>query len=204
MNVPFWEDSYKDDNIFAFGTEPNVTVLEYEPMFEKPWNILEIGCGDGKNSLYLARRGFTNVEAFDLSENAIRKLKRIAERDNLSLSAWAQDLRQFQFGKTYDLIVSFGTLHFVEKPDWRAFLEKAKASTNAGGIHIIQIFTNALPASPDIAPFAVGLADEGEIEALYGDWDILQFKSYTFEEEHPGVPKHSHASNRIAAKRIGF
>lgn len=45
----------------------------------------------------------------------------------------------------------------------------------------------------DMAPFC------GE---EYTDWEILQFKSYVFEDEHPNVPKHLHASNRIVAKRI--
>ena len=202
MNIPFWEESYKDDNIFAFGTEPNATVLEYEHLFEKSWNVLEVGCGEGKNTLYLAGKGFANAEAFDLSENAVKKLHRMAEKRGLSINAWAQDLRQFNFEKQYDLMLSFGTLHFVEKPDWKSFLTKAKENTNVGGIHIIQLFTNVLPASPDIAPFAIGLADDKEIESFYDDWKILQFKSYVFEDEHPGAPKHFHASNKIAAQRI--
>jgi hypothetical protein len=55
--------------------------------------------------------------------------------------------------------------------------------------------------SPDIAPFAVGLVDDEEIKILYDDWDILQFKSYPFEDEHPGVPKNYHASNKIVAQK---
>ena len=51
----------------------------------------------------------------------------------------------------------------------------------------MQIFTNKVPASPDIAPFVKGLADEGELFELYSDWRILEAKSYVFEDEHPGV-----------------
>ena len=138
----------------------------------------------------------------DLSENAIAKLYRIAKKNEWPINAWVQDLRQFQFEKAYDLVLSFGTLHFVEKSDWKPLLERAKMHTNLGGIHVIQIFTNVLPASPDIAPFAIGLADDEEIKESYYDWNILQFKSYTFEDEHPGVPKHFHASNKIVAQRI--
>lgn len=53
----------------------------------------------------------------------------------------------------------------------------------------------------DLKQFAVGLAKEGEIRELYEDWEILQFQSYTFEDEHPGVPKHLHASNKIVARK---
>ena len=119
----------------------------------------------------------------------------------MQINAWVQDLREFQFDKHYDLIISFGTLHFVEKRDWKSLLLNAKENTSLGGIHIIQVFTNSVPASPDIAPFAIGLADDKELEDLYDGWDILESKSYTFEDEHPGAPKHIHAANRIVAQR---
>ena len=202
MNKPFWEETYKDDDVSTFGTEPNQSVKEYEYLFDKAWNVLEIGCGEGKNPIYLASKGFLNIDAFDLSENGIAKLSRIAAMAGLQVNAWVQDLRDFQFKKQYDLIISFGTLFFVEKHDWKSLLLRAKTNTSVGGIHIIQVFTNSIPASPDIAPFAIGLADEKELETLYSDWDILEFKSYTFEDEHPGAVKHLHASNRIVARRM--
>ena len=163
---------------------------------------MDVGCGDGKNCLYLAGLGYKNVDAFDLSESGVARLNRIAADKNLSVNAWVQDLTKYEFSKPYSLIMSFGTLHFVEKEEWKSFLRKAKENTIPNGIHIIQLFTNVLPASPDIAPLAVGLADDEEIKEIYSDWEILQFKSYTFEDEHPGVPKHFHASNKIVARKI--
>ena len=65
----------------------------------------------------------------------------------------------------------------------------------------MQIFTDAVRASEDIAPFAIGLAKDEELKDLYADWEILQFKSYVFEDEHPGAPKHLHASNKIVARK---
>lgn len=37
MNIPFWEDSYKDDTISTFGTEPNATIIEFENLYNKAW-----------------------------------------------------------------------------------------------------------------------------------------------------------------------
>ena len=65
----------------------------------------------------------------------------------------------------------------------------------------LQIFTDTVPAPAHIAPFVVGIAKDGETRDLYHDREILQIKSYTFEDEHPGEPKHLHASNRIVARR---
>lgn len=110
-------------------------------------------------------------------------------------------MTQYQFEQNYDVIVCFGTLHFVNKTDWKNFIREAKVHTNVGGIHIIQIFTDVVPASKDIAAFAIGLAKDEEIKELYDDWEILQFKSYVFEDEHPNVPKHLHASNKIVVRK---
>lgn len=201
MEVPFWEESYKKDIGSTFGIHPNPALTKVLPLLKKDCSILDIGTGDGKNPLYLAKLGFKNIEAFDFSENAISKLQRLATNQNLNINAWIQDLRDFTFSKPYDLVMSFGALHFVEKHKWVNFLHEAKSFTKTGGIHIIQLFSNALPATPDIAKYAIGLADDGEIKDIYDDWNILHFSSYIFEDEHPGIPKHLHSSNKIIARK---
>ncbi len=200
--VPFWEEAYKDENIVAFSSEPNATIKEFEHLLSRQSQIIDIGCGEGQNAFYLARQGCCNVDAFDISEHGIAKLQQKCKQENVRLRAFTADLITYQFEKKYDMVMSFGTLHFVKKEDWKALINRAKECTNAGGIHIMQIFTDTVPASKDIAPFAIGLAKDGEIKELYNDWEILQFKSYTFEDEHPGVPKHTHSSNKIVARKL--
>lgn len=200
--IPFWEEAYQDESAITFSAKPNVTVKEFEHLINKHSRIIEIGCGEGQNVLYLAQQGYVNVDAFDISENGIEKLKKICNKSETRLNAFVADLTTYEFETTYDLIMSFGTLHFVSKDAWKHFIIKAKDSTNIGGIHIMQIFTDKVPASEDIVPFAIGLAKDGEIKELYDDWEVLQYKSYVFEDEHPNVPKHLHASNKIVARRI--
>ncbi len=200
--VPFWEEAYKDENIVAFSSEPNATIKEFEHLLSRQSQIIDIGCGEGQNAFYLAKQGCCNVDAFDISEHGIAKLQQKCKQENVRLRAFTADLITYQFEKKYDMVMSFGTLHFVKKEDWKALINRAKECTNAGGIHIMQIFTDTVPASKDIAPFAIGLAKDGEIKELYNDWEILQFKSYTFEDEHPGVPKHTHSSNKIVARKL--
>lgn len=199
--VPFWEKSYQEDDTIAFSDQPNTTITEFEHLLHMQSKVLEAGCGEGQNAVYLAQKGY-QVDAFDLSEHGIAKLKRRCEQSNAQVNAFVADLTTYQFKQYYDMIRCFGTLHFVDKDGWKRFISNAKEYTNIGGIHIMQIFTDAVPASEDIAPFAIGLAKDGEMKELYTDWDILQFKSYVFEDEHPNVPKHMHASNKIVARRI--
>lgn len=200
--VPFWEETYQNMDTITFSENPNATIKEFEHLFDKDWNILEVGCGEGQNVLYLAKQGYTEVDAFDISENGIKKLRKKCEIQGVRLNAYVDDLTKCRLQKKFDLVMSFGTLHFVEKEGWKRFLNHAKEHTNIGGIHIMQIFTDVVPASPDIVPFAVGLAKDEELKDIYQDWEILQFKSYVFEDEHPNVPKHLHASNKIVARKL--
>lgn len=199
--TPFWEETYQNDDILTFSAEPNKTVKEFEPLLDKSAHILEVGCGEGQNVLYLAGQGYVNLDAFDISQAGIAKLNRLCEARRFHIHAFVQDLKTFRFEKDYDCILSFATLCFVEKSDWKRFIVQAKEHTSPGGIHIMHIFTDAVPASPDIAPFAVGLAHDGELKEMYQDWEILQFLSYVFEDEHPNVPKHLHAVNKIVARK---
>ena len=199
--VPFWEKSYQEYDTIAFSNKPNTTITEFEHLINNRSKILEVGCGEGQNAIYLAGKGYL-VDAFDLSEHGITKLKHRCKLSNTQVNAFAADLTTYQFEQNYDMIICFGTLHFVAKNEWKRFINNAKKYTNIGGIHIIQIFTDTVPASEDIAPFAIGLAKDEEMKELYTDWEILQFKSYVFEDEHPNVPKHLHASNKIVARRI--
>lgn len=199
--IPFWEENYRNDEIAAFSPEPNPTLAEFEPLLGRDSRVLEVGCGEGQNALWLAKRGFRQVDAFDCSEAGIAKLKRLCGIHRVKVNAFVQDLRAYRFEQRYDLILSFATLCFMERSEWKCFLRQAKENTNGGGIHIIHLFTDTVPASPDIAPFAVGLAKDGELRELYEDWEILRFLSYEFEDEHPGVPKHIHSVNKIVARK---
>lgn len=199
--IPFWEETYQKDDLMTFSVEPNKTLKEFEHLLHKQSDVLEVGCGEGQNVLYLAKQGYENIDAFDLSESGIAKLKRLCKLNGVKINAFVHDLTTYRFDKGYDLIMSFATLCFVEKNDWKQFILKAKDNTNIGGIHIMHIFTDEVPASADIAPFAVGLAHDGEIMELYQDWEVLQFQSYVFEDEHPNVPKHMHSVNKIVARK---
>ena len=201
MEKPFWETTYQDKTVSTFSKGPTVDVNEYAHILDSSSLILDVGCGEGRNAIYLATQNHT-LEAFDLSEAGIEKAKSIADSMNLKIKFWSQDLADFEFEKTYDVILSHGVLHLPEKKYRDKFISEAQKNTKAGGLHFIEIFTNRLPATPDNAPFTKSLFDVGELPKKYSDWEIIHHLERTFHDEHPGGIKHEHAHERIIAKKI--
>ena len=201
MEKPFWEKTYQDKNVSTFSKGPTVDLNEYVNILSENSLVLDVGCGEGRNSIFLASKNHI-VEAFDLSEAGIIKAKSIAENMNLNIKYWVQNLSEFKFLKEYNVILSHGVLHLPEKQYRDEFIINAQKNTKIGGFHFIGVFTNRLPATPDNAPFTKSLFNVGELPEKYNEWEIIHHLEGTFSDEHPGGIKHEHAYERIIAKKI--
>lgn len=79
-----WERKYvSGDKPWDLG-EPEVELALYldSGLLKAGANVLELGCGTGTDSVYLARRGF-HVVGIDFSPTAIQQAKDRAHRENL-------------------------------------------------------------------------------------------------------------------------
>lgn len=103
-NIPFWEEIYLNDDITAFTINPNKTLTEFEHLLNKNADILEAGCGEGQNVLYLAKNGFHNIDTFDISEAGISKLKRLCIQNGVDINAFVSDLREYRLIKNMILL----------------------------------------------------------------------------------------------------
>jgi len=199
MDQPFWEKSYKNREAAPFGN-PSLEIYEISNSLPKESKILDAGCGDGRNALYLAGKGFS-VDAFDISANGIEKLTALAKQKDIRVNAWVQDLAEYDFKEHYDLIISHGVLHLVTRDTWTGFIRNMKLHTRVNGVNVIVVFTDALPLPVDLAQHCIGLFAEKEIQDIYSDWAVEYFKSYDFYDTHPGGLKHHHAANKLIARK---
>ena len=78
-NRGYWNEFYKNLNISVPSQFCVMVAIE----ISKNATILEFGCGNGRDSLYLASQGY-KVAAIDLSEEAIVKCTDIAKGQNFS------------------------------------------------------------------------------------------------------------------------
>lgn len=199
--TPFWEKSYIDNNVSTFSKGPTQDVKEHFEFLPRGVSVLDVGCGEGRNSIFMAKLGNT-VDAFDISKSGIRKATLIADKEKVQVNFFAEDLSNFIFNKQYSIILSHGVLHLPYKLVRDKFIGEMKKNTTVGGYNVIGVFANRLPATPDNAPFAHSLFDVGELPEKYLDWEILHHLEGTFTDTHPGDIHHQHAYERIIASRI--
>jgi tellurite methyltransferase len=202
VKKPFWEESYKQEGpIDAFaGGEPSTEFYELAKKMPAGAKVLDLGCGDGRNAIFLAENGF-KITAIDISEMGIEKLQKYAISKGLTITTEVQDMRDYVFNETFDLIIAHGSLHLIEREYWARLIEEIKSHTNQNGYNVIAVFTNTLPSPDDLKDFTVGLFHEGELFTFYEDWKIVIQQSYILKDRHPGNITHQHPINKIVAQK---
>ena len=206
VSKPFWEESYKrPGKLDTFGGgKPSANVVTAAALLAdrlpKGATALDLGCGEGRNAIYLAGIGFETT-AIDISGAGIEKLNTMTAEMELNVTASVCDMRIFPFPILFDLVVCQGCLHLVERNEWRQILDRIKRNTTAGGLNVVGVFTDTVPEPEDQKGLMVGLFKEGELFEHYAGWETLESKSFQFEHEHPGGIRHKHAGNRLTARK---
>ncbi|MDF5731913.1 MAG: bifunctional 2-polyprenyl-6-hydroxyphenol methylase/3-demethylubiquinol 3-O-methyltransferase UbiG [Rhizonema sp. PD38] len=96
--------------------------------------IVEIGCGGGILSEYIARQGF-NVTGIDISEGAIEVAKQHALLDNIEIEYQTGSVYQLSFpNNSFDVVVSSDFLEHIEDLD-KAISEMSRI-LKSGGIFV--------------------------------------------------------------------
>ncbi len=155
---------------YVFGEEPNAFLVSQAARLGKG-HALALADGEGRNSVWLARQGFT-VDAFDFSPPAVEKAKALAVKHQVSLNFTCSDWQSFDWPTAhYDLVA--GIFFQFATPEERAELfEKIKQSLKPGGVLVIQGYGKNQLA------FKTGGPDK--LEHLY-DEDLLRQAFAGFE-----------------------
>lgn len=196
---PFWDSMYEDADAEPFGP-PSEEVVEIAAVLPDGAFALDLGCGDGRNTLLLAEHGLY-VDALDISAVGIEKLRSRARAAGVPVRAWVQDIGTFSFEREYDLVVAHGVLHLLGRDVWLHLLDSVRQHTRPGGWNIVAVFTDRLPPPPDLAPYMRGLFREGELLDCYAGWAVDRWEAYTLDDEHPGGIRHRHPVNKVMAQK---
>ena len=176
---PFWEKGYVDMTVSTMGG-PNHDIVEMAGALRPGSRVLDLGCGEGRNTYFLAGLGH-EVKAVDISAAGIGKLEKLATLAGLTIETEVADLNEFQIQGEWDVILAHGVIDYLENHVWRRLVGDIKAHTTAGGwnAYTCMLFTEQYPAPPEflkagfkhsVAPF--------ELAELYADWEVVRHDRY--------------------------
>src|SRR5205814_8095011 len=98
-----------------------------------PGRALDIGMGQGRNSLFLAALGW-QVTGFDISEVGVKQAQAEALKRDLKLDARVGDVDKFDYGKQrWDLVVGMYMHEYLTRN-----AAKVVASLKPGGILVVE------------------------------------------------------------------
>lgn len=163
---------------FYWGLKPHKLVkhsLQYLPENAK---VLDLGCGEGKDSFFLAKR--FDVTAVDISKEGIVKLK----ETNSAIKTEVSDINSYlEHCENFDCIFCINTIQFMTNiPETiRKIKSKSKLSV--------------------IASFITKNLKENQLKELYSDWDILLYKEILGNWETHGEAKHRHHKIFLIARK---
>lgn len=209
-NIGQYDDEYSKCPCF-WGMEP-AKYVKLVPKYFSSGSTLDLGAGEGKNSVYLASLGF-KVTAIEVSLYAVRnfidwliknedKSNPVAEK----IDVICADVRKLDelTNKKYDVVVAYGLLHcFKSKDEIADFVKKMKNKTAKGGINVVSTFTDEAPV-PEIQDYLVPtLLSKNELKDIfYKDWEILDYEHGFIEHTHPtSRTMHKHSLCRMIARK---
>lgn len=135
---------------------------------------LDVGCGQGRNSLYLNQQGY-QVDAWDVNPLSLQKLHEIITAESIDhIDVQQRDLNADQsITGAYDFICCTVVMMFLEAKTVKPLIQQMQQATSVNGYNLIvcAMDTPDLPAQPDF-PFSF---KTGELSALYDGWNIVKY-----------------------------
>ncbi|SHL19838.1 class I SAM-dependent methyltransferase [Actinacidiphila paucisporea] len=128
----FWDRLYGDRSrpVPFFPAKPDENLAAYvEQGLISPCRVLDLGCGPGRNALYLASNGF-EVDAVDLSPVAVTWAEDRAREAGVDVRFVCGDAFALPAGELngpYDLVVDSGCFHHLpphRRVSYLAFLDR--------------------------------------------------------------------------------
>lgn len=178
---------------------------------------LDLGMGEGRNAVWLARRGFS-VIGVDSSTTAVEIAQRLARRRGVDVETHVGDIRDFEIDpESYTLILASAILHFLLPEEVRRLADRMKAGLRPGGFVIAHAFTVDDPGYEALQEQRATLIAErtffvpeldsplhyfdfGELQGLFDDLEILYYAEERHLDTSHDLP-HYHAGAFLVARK---
>ncbi len=121
--------------------EPPIELAELvENKKINPCKVIDIGCGEGFYSIYLASKGF-EVLGIDISENAINYAKENAKKAGVKVKFKVMDLYELsEIKEQFDFVLEWGILHCIPFEKREKYAERVSKLLNDNGKYLSTCF----------------------------------------------------------------
>jgi 2-polyprenyl-3-methyl-5-hydroxy-6-metoxy-1,4-benzoquinol methylase len=137
----YWDRAYSNPSL-ALPSAPNVFLTRVVKDL-KPGRALDIGIGQGRNSIYLAKLGW-DVTGFDISERGLEQAQKSAVAAGVRITTLKTSLEDFDYGADqWDLIVAT-----YEGVKW---LKNGARGLRPGGVIVVEGYATHPNAPPSAA-----------------------------------------------------
>lgn len=162
--APFWDARYANAPGFVFGTEPNDFLRSVADRIP-PGPVLCLGEGEGRNAVFLARRGHA-VTALDQSATGLAKAAALAAQHGVALTTQVADLNDYALAPDAWAAVVAIFIHLP--PALRTQVHGAAvAGLRPGGVFVLECYGPAQlgrgtggPQNPEMLPGLAALTPD--------------------------------------------
>ena len=134
MTAAQWDARYRAEPDL-WTTEPNAPLVEFARELH-PGRVLDVGAGDGRNSIWLATQGWS-VSSIDLSAVALQRAAERASARGTQLECIAADWHEHDFGTAAFELVVVSFMHPAPE-DREALFERVARALVPGG-HVFTV-----------------------------------------------------------------
>lgn len=183
-----------------FGTEPEESLVRFADLLPAASTALDVGCGQGRNSVFLAGRGH-KVDALDPSQVAVAKVKELARLEGLPIRTICGTFEDLgAAGRGYGGIMVYGLIPILTRAQISALVAAVDTHLGQGGLLWVTAFGTWDPAFQRHATewekvghnsfrapedYLRTYLEPGELESLFPALEVLN------SIEHLG-PEHRH------------
>lgn len=140
-----WEDYYQKTPLNKIPwqkTQADYFAKLIESDRIKPCSALDLGCGTGIKSIYLAKRGF-KVTGIDISKTAIKYAKENAKKAKAKVNFITADATDLSFlgNKKFEFVLDWANIHGIPKSKRKKYVDGIIKHTERGGKLILRCFS---------------------------------------------------------------
>jgi 2-polyprenyl-3-methyl-5-hydroxy-6-metoxy-1,4-benzoquinol methylase len=173
---------------FTQGTIGECNFIEQEINYNKRTKILDLGCGIGRHSRELAKRGY-QITGIDLSESQLNRAKELADKEKLNIDFQIQDARTLTFYNKFDLVIMLceGAFPLMETDEMNfKILQNATKAIKENGKLIFTTLNGLFPLFHSVKDFLASNSEKGNATYDKNTFNLMTFRDYnltTFEDD---------------------